>query len=47
MSFSRMARLNGTKMQMVHELRYMLNLIPFQVPNGIVGFFGIFFFFWS
>ena len=37
-SFSHMVRLNSTKMQMAHELRYMLNPIPFKVPNGI-GFF--------
>lgn len=35
MSFSRMVRLHNIKMQMVHELRYMLNPIPFKVPNGI------------
>ena len=38
MSFFHMVRLNSIKMQMAHELRYMLNPIPFKVPNGI-GFF--------
>ena len=41
MSFFHMVRLNSIKMQMAHELRYMLNPIPFKVPNGI----GFFFFF--
>lgn len=38
MSFSQMARRHSTKMQVVHELRYMLNPIPFKVPNGFFFF---------